>query len=94
MFIILHKSLLVLHQVEPGLELLSLNLSLVGLCREIDCDDLFPHCVGLGLLRSIDPISETMHIITPVCIEQLSTVTIIIRGRLPLPAALLFEVIS
>jgi len=38
------------------------------------------HCVGLGIIRSIDPASGKLYIITPVPQDILSHVNLIIRG--------------
>ncbi|KAJ3213797.1 Polynucleotide 5'-hydroxyl-kinase nol9, partial [Chytriomyces hyalinus] len=38
------------------------------------------NCVGLGIVRGIDPVSKLFYIITPVPLEQLKRVNLIARG--------------
>ncbi|KAJ3403333.1 Polynucleotide 5'-hydroxyl-kinase nol9 [Chytriomyces hyalinus] len=38
------------------------------------------NCVGLGIVRGIDPVSKLFYIITPVPLEQLKRVNLILRG--------------
>ncbi|RHZ79545.1 hypothetical protein Glove_144g24 [Diversispora epigaea] len=43
------------------------------------------HCIGLAIIRSIDPINHTFHILTPLSLVQLQRVKSIVKGKLELP---------
>ena len=52
---------------------------------------LLSDCVGLGIIRSIDPSTGHLYIITPVPLERLRLVNLIVRGETSLPPSLLFD---
>ncbi|CAG8510144.1 310_t:CDS:2 [Diversispora eburnea] len=43
------------------------------------------YCIGLAIIRSIDPINHTFHILTPLSLVQLQRVKAIVKGKLELP---------
>jgi polynucleotide 5'-hydroxyl-kinase GRC3/NOL9 len=72
-----------------------LNASIVGLCcRNTDIDQDTPThllpCVGLGIVRSIDLVGRRFYILTPVPIQELKRVNVLVRASstiaLPLEA--------
>ncbi|KMS64771.1 hypothetical protein BVRB_042830, partial [Beta vulgaris subsp. vulgaris] len=79
--------------VDPDCEgpVSALNGVLVGLCVERDPNDPYPQCIGLGLIRAIDPESHLFYVTTRVPQKHLSDVTCLMRGRLQVPAVLLFQ---
>jgi hypothetical protein len=46
------------------------------------------NCMGLGIIRGIDPQSECFYILTPLPTKELEKVNLLIRGTLELPSAL------
>ena len=46
-------------------------------------------CVGLGLVRHIDPVSRKLFVVTPVPPERLGQVNTLLRGSVDLPPSLL-----
>ncbi|KAI8611895.1 Pre-mRNA cleavage complex II protein Clp1-domain-containing protein [Chytriomyces sp. MP71] len=71
---------------------------------EIDCKDLriipsdlqippqHQHCVGLGIVRGIDPVSRIFYVVTPVPADQLERVNLIVRGfGMEYPASMLTD---
>ncbi|KAJ3066261.1 Polynucleotide 5'-hydroxyl-kinase nol9, partial [Rhizoclosmatium hyalinum] len=38
------------------------------------------NCVGLGIVRGIDPVSKLFYIVTPLHIDQIVNVNLILRG--------------
>ena len=49
-------------------------------------------CIGLGVVRSIDTVQRVFYIATPVPVEELSAVDVIVRGAIQLPGIALFQV--
>lgn len=50
------------------------------------------YCVGLGLIKLIDPERRCFYIVTPVPPEKLKNVNTIVRGSLEFPASILVKV--
>lgn len=50
---------------------------------------LVQKCVGLGLIRTIDPLQKCFYILTPVPLESLRQVNMLLRGPIEVPMALL-----
>ena len=48
-----------------------------------------PECLGLGLVRAVDPAAKVLYVLTDVAAEELERVGALQVGRLQLPAALL-----
>ncbi|KAJ8047129.1 Polynucleotide 5'-hydroxyl-kinase NOL9 [Holothuria leucospilota] len=48
-------------------------------------------CLGLGIVRGIDPVMKVFYIITPVAVEELPRVTALIKGTHSLPHSMLKE---
>mmetsp|Transcript_49 Transcript_49/g.213 ORF Transcript_49/g.213 Transcript_49/m.213 type:complete len:863 (-) Transcript_49:641-3229(-) len=82
----------------------SLDASIVGLGCEIKGDvtdttneadqghpvtATFPSCVGLAIVRSVDPNTGTLFLVTPVPVATIRHVNVLMRGSLELSAALL-----
>lgn len=74
----------------------SLNASLVGLCIQPsgENDTLAPisnhthaPCVGIGLVRAVDPVNRLLYIVSPLPFDTISRVSLIIRGNLELEAS-------
>ena len=84
------------HASEDALD--ALNGSIVGLCRGMDSTHSqnssgVPnlHCVGLGIIRSIDRERKLFFVLTPVHPSLLSTVTVFVGGSIGLPLELVFR---
>ncbi len=66
------------------------NGSIVGLCKTPGSNGL-PHCIGLGIVRSIDRKRRLFYILTPLPPSKLqNNVTTIIRGQSQLPFECVF----
>mmetsp|Transcript_46493 Transcript_46493/g.93199 ORF Transcript_46493/g.93199 Transcript_46493/m.93199 type:complete len:190 (-) Transcript_46493:24-593(-) len=76
--------------------LIALNGTLVGLCtsacppggsdaRALGEGSRAAEAVGLGVVRAVDPASRTLYLLTPLPLEQLQRVDVIVRGKLELP---------
>jgi len=79
-----------LHQppLPEGELLRSLNAAVVGLAArggEGEADE----CLGLGIVRAVDPASESLLLVTPVPPAALARAAVLLRGSLELPVALL-----
>nr|CCA14231.1 conserved hypothetical protein [Albugo laibachii Nc14] len=71
----------------------SLNASLIGLCIQHSSrnDSHVPisnrfhaPCVGIGLVRAVDPVNRLLYIVNPLPLDTISRVNLIIRGNLAL----------
>lgn len=79
-----------LHCQVPKAEVFySLNATIVGLA--VSCEDTedMPHCVGLGIVRSIDTLKRVLYLITPVPLDSLEKVDLLLQGFIELPTSLL-----
>lgn len=78
-----------LHCQVPRTEVFySLNATIVGLASSEDSEEM-PHCVGLGIVRSIDTMKGVLYLITPVPLEILEKVDLLLQGFIDLPTSLL-----
>lgn len=48
-------------------------------------------CVGLGIIKSIDTLSQSFIIVTPVPVPLLATINTLVLGQLELPSYLLYK---
>ncbi|XP_046569145.1 polynucleotide 5'-hydroxyl-kinase NOL9-like isoform X2 [Haliotis rubra] len=85
--------------LKPSKMLLVLNGSIVGLCAaslpEVKVTgDSHPRmlktlpvcqCLGLGLVRGIDPKTKLLYIVTPLTQDELSKVNVLVKGSVTLP---------
>lgn len=69
-----------------------LNGSLVALAVEVDEQDPFPNCLGLGIVRAVDLNDQCLYATTPLSLDQLEAVTCIIRGSIGIPADIALQV--
>lgn len=51
-------------------------------------------CVGLAIVRAIDPVARELFLLTPVPPHILSQVTVFVRGAIHLPGIMLLQVWS
>ncbi|XP_031102332.1 polynucleotide 5'-hydroxyl-kinase NOL9 [Ipomoea triloba] len=64
----------------------SLNATIVGLA--VSPEDM-PHCVGLGIVRGIDTTRQVLYLITPVPLDSLKMVDLLLQGFIEIPTSLL-----
>nr|GMC69758.1 polynucleotide 5'-hydroxyl-kinase NOL9 [Ipomoea batatas] len=64
----------------------SLNATIVGLA--VSPEDM-PHCVGLGIVRGIDTTRQVLYLITPVPLDSLEKVDLLLQGFIEIPTSLL-----
>ncbi|KAG0593176.1 hypothetical protein KC19_1G309000 [Ceratodon purpureus] len=86
-------------EVPPSESLRSFNAAIVGLgvtCNDKyreDNDDgsgsSFPLCLGLGIVKAVDVAKGVVYVTTPVPLEQLQHVDILLQGRVEIPLPLL-----
>lgn len=91
-------------EVPPSQALYAINGALVGLCigpprlcehpvafpelpRFVAESSLMP-CVGIGVVVCVDPESRSIRVITPVALESLENVNVLVKGTLELPTVL------
>lgn len=74
-------------KIPNGLNLLAINLALVGLAHVTGLPTIID-CVGLGLVRSVNVKEGYFYVITPVPVEVLRTqqINCFVIGRIHLPA--------
>merc|ERR1712216_146156 len=76
--------------VPPSQVLVALNGTLVGLCvSSPEREGGVEESVGLGLVRAVNAEKRLLYIITPLGVQQLQRVDVLVRGRgleVPLPA--------
>ncbi|CAM9527031.1 unnamed protein product [Discosporangium mesarthrocarpum] len=48
-------------------------------------------CVGLGLVRAVDPWRRLLYVVTPEPLEALRRVTVLVKGSLQLPPEMMYE---
>jgi len=94
--------------VSPALALHALNGSIVALCFQEDQEtEESQHglrivrgsapvcpCLGLGIVRAVDPEAQLLFLLTPVPELQLRNVNLLLKGRVEMPAVLLGDDIS
>lgn len=79
-----------LHCQVPKTEVFySLNATIVGLAISSDVTEQLPQCVGLGLVRAIDPSKGMLYIITPVPQQTLEDVDLLLQGFIQIPTCFL-----
>ncbi|XP_076930964.1 polynucleotide 5'-hydroxyl-kinase NOL9-like [Bidens hawaiensis] len=79
-----------LHCEVPKAEIFySLNASIVGLAVNSEVSEHPPRCVGLGIVRGIDTSRRTLYIITPVPLNVLEDVDVLLQGFIQIPTCLL-----
>ncbi|KAH7864996.1 hypothetical protein Vadar_000927 [Vaccinium darrowii] len=79
-----------LHCQVPNTEVFySLNATIVGLAVSSEDSEHLPHCVGLGLVRSIDTFKRVLYVITPVPQNTLEKVDLLLQGFIQIPTTLL-----
>ncbi|KAJ4765959.1 Polynucleotide 5'-hydroxyl-kinase grc3 [Rhynchospora pubera] len=82
-----------LHHKVPADEILhSLNATIVGLAVSSDRPtraNSYPWCIGLGIIRGIDVSRGLLYVITPVPIQSLQKVDILLQGLIEIPTRLL-----
>eukprot|EP00050_Salpingoeca_kvevrii_P012688 m.24193 g.24193 ORF g.24193 m.24193 type:complete len:535 (-) comp4241_c0_seq1:131-1735(-) len=97
-----HVAVSFLHHSVPDHEILrALNATVVGLChspveRPVGALPVVEagyeaECIGLGVIRAIDPEQQLFFIITPLSPAQLAQVNLLVRGELELPSLLLLQ---
>ncbi|KAI7755958.1 hypothetical protein M8C21_025008 [Ambrosia artemisiifolia] len=67
----------------------SLNASIVGLAVNSEGSEDPPRCVGLGIVRGIDTLRRVLYIITPVPLNVLEDVDVLLQGFIQIPTCLL-----
>nr|XP_043636693.1 polynucleotide 5'-hydroxyl-kinase NOL9 [Erigeron canadensis]XP_043636694.1 polynucleotide 5'-hydroxyl-kinase NOL9 [Erigeron canadensis] len=79
-----------LHNKVPKAEIYqSLNGTIVGLAVDSEGSEHLPHCVGLGIVRGIDSLRRVLYIITPVPLNVLEDVDVLLQGFIQIPTCLL-----
>ncbi|EAY72811.1 hypothetical protein OsI_00678 [Oryza sativa Indica Group] len=79
-------------QVPPSEVWHSLNATIVGLaisCGTIEAGRSIPWCAGLGIIRGIDVQRGILYVITPVPLEHLQRVDLLLQGLIEIPKSLL-----
>ncbi|XP_078342508.1 uncharacterized protein LOC144628299 [Oculina patagonica] len=85
--------------------LYSINASVVGLAqtrsdqmyREDDNAPFYfkespiTECIGLGIVRNIDPVNRLLYVLTPLSLDTLRQVNTLLKGNLEIPAAILLS---
>uniref|UniRef100_A0A453E819 NOL9 C-terminal domain-containing protein n=1 Tax=Aegilops tauschii subsp. strangulata TaxID=200361 RepID=A0A453E819_AEGTS len=70
----------------------SLNATIVGLASSCDTPataHAIPWCVGLGIVRGIDVQRGLLYVITPVAVEHLQSVDLLLQGLIEIPRSVL-----
>ncbi|CAM8919212.1 unnamed protein product [Rhodiola kirilowii] len=67
----------------------SLNASIVGLAISSEDSETSPHCVGLGIVRSIDTIKQLLYVLTPLPPSMVGKVDLLLQGFIQIPKCLL-----
>ncbi|CAM0880090.1 unnamed protein product [Alopecurus aequalis] len=70
----------------------SLNATIVGLansCDRAQAAHAVPWCVGLGIVRGIDVQRGLLYVITPVPVECLQSVDLVLQGLIDIPRSIL-----
>ncbi|KAL8028822.1 hypothetical protein ABFS82_14G183300 [Erythranthe guttata] len=66
----------------------SLNATIVGLAVSSASEKL-PTCVGLGIVRAVDASKGVLYVITPVPVQILEDVNLLLQGFIQIPTSLL-----
>ncbi|CAL5214661.1 unnamed protein product [Lathyrus oleraceus] len=78
------------HREVPSSEIFySLNASIVGLAVEYEGPENSPWCLGLGIVRGIDTVKGVLYVITPVPVDSLKKVNLLLQGYIQIPTCLL-----
>eukprot|EP00164_Ancoracysta_twista_P019594 GFYU01034543.1.p1 GENE.GFYU01034543.1~~GFYU01034543.1.p1 ORF type:complete len:489 (-),score=115.43 GFYU01034543.1:153-1412(-) len=48
-------------------------------------------CVGLGIVRTIDPVARTFYVVTPVPLSDLEQVNVLVKGTMDIPIPLTYQ---
>jgi len=48
-------------------------------------------CIGLGIVRNIDPVKRLLYVLTPQTLDTLRQVNTLLKGNLEIPAAMLLS---
>ncbi|KAF7010365.1 hypothetical protein CFC21_024788 [Triticum aestivum] len=70
----------------------SLNATIVGLASSCDTSataHAVPWCVGLGIVRGVDAQRGLLYVITPVAVEHLQSVDLLLQGLIEIPRSVL-----
>jgi polynucleotide 5'-hydroxyl-kinase GRC3/NOL9 len=67
-----------------------LNGSIVGLGVD-NAGEMYPSCIGLGIVRSIDRERMIFYILSPVPPDKIVNVTVLLKGTLELPVECVFR---
>lgn len=70
----------------------SLNATIVGLANSCDTPataHAIPWCVGLGIVRGVDVQRGLLYVITPVAVEHLQSVDLLLQGLIEIPRSVL-----
>ncbi|KAL6626883.1 hypothetical protein ACP70R_030609 [Stipagrostis hirtigluma subsp. patula] len=81
-----------LHCEVPASEIWrSLNATIVGLAvsNTSEATGSIPCCVGLGIVRGVDVQKGLLYVITPVPLQRLQTVDLLLQGLIEIPTSLL-----
>ena len=76
--------------VSPAAVLDLLNGSIVGLGVDV-VGEIYPSCIGLGIVRSIDRERMIMYILSPVPQDKIANVSVLLNGTLELPVECVFR---
>ncbi|PFX29470.1 Polynucleotide 5'-hydroxyl-kinase NOL9 [Stylophora pistillata] len=87
--------------------LFSINASVVGLAKiETDemhgigdknntpfflAESLVAECIGLGIVRNIDPGRKLLHVLTPLTLDRLQQVNALLKGNIEIPAVIMLS---
>lgn len=87
--------------------LFSINASVVGLAKmksdemhRIGDDNNTPYfvekspvaeCIGLGIVRNIDPARKLLYVLTPLPLDRLQQVNALLKGNIEIPAAIMLS---
>lgn len=54
-------------------------------------DNPIAECIGLGIVRNVDPVRKVLYVLTPLPLDTLQRVNTLLKGNLEIPAALLLS---
>ncbi|XP_047061046.1 polynucleotide 5'-hydroxyl-kinase NOL9-like [Lolium rigidum] len=79
-----------LHYEVPRTEIWrSLNATIVGLANSCDTAQAVPWCVGLGIVRGIDVQRGLLYVITPVPVDCLQSIDLLLQGLIDIPRSIM-----
>ncbi|KZV26532.1 hypothetical protein F511_18884 [Dorcoceras hygrometricum] len=67
----------------------SLNATIVGLAISSSVNEQLPQCVGLGIVRAVDPSKDMLYILTPVPQQTMDDVDLLLQGFIQIPICFL-----